>query len=85
MATRSDRSPDQTRGGDYVGLQHYAIHYSSVDTETLTPGMDGIVYCAWAPDTLGDAAAATVGSSTQIAFVATSGPHAGTLHIWARA
>ena len=85
MATRSDRSPDNTRGGAYVGLQHYTIHYSSIDTGTLTPGMDGIVHAAWEPDTLGDAGAATVSSETQVAFVATSGPHAGTVHIWARA
>lgn len=85
MATATTRDPGLTRGKAYVGLQHYAIHYSSIDTETVTPGVEGIVHCAWEPDTLGDAGAATVGSSTEVAFVATSGPHAGTLHVWARA
>lgn len=85
MATRSDRSPDSTRGGAYVGLQHYTIHYSSVGTETLTPGMDGIVHCAWEPDAIGQEMAVTVGNPTSIAAVTTSGPYAGTLHVWARA
>lgn len=85
MATVTTQSPDLTRGGAYVGFQHYAIHYSSVDAEVLTPGMDGIVHAAFQPDEAGDIVVVIPASATTITAVAVGGPHSGTLHVWARA
>ncbi|GEM_PF-6598100 len=85
MATATTQAPDITRGGAYVGLQHSVIHYSSLSSETLTPGMDGIVNVAWEPDDIADSVNVVVGSSTTVSCGATGGPHSGKLHVWSRA
>jgi len=85
MATATTQAPDLTRGGAYAGLQHYVIHYSSIDSETVTPGMDGIVHAAFQPDEISDVVVVTAASATTVTAIAVAGPHSGTLHVWARA
>ena len=86
MATVTTQSPDLTRGGAYVGLQHYVVPLTDVSNgELVSPGMDGITHVAWEPDDSGDIVIVTVVSTTSIGLTATGGPHTGTLHVWARA